>query len=190
MFHSDNHLMSEKFHLRNVLKDDLRRLAEPCPMSFLKEYFFPRGNMFRYVFWFRILQKCKRTKMLGVLLPFVYMIYRHYEFKYQIHGNSNIDVGPGLKIVHGDGVHLNASAIGNNFTCYQGVTLGEKGGLPIIGNNVTIYPGAVVVGPVTLNDSCIIGANAFVNKDIPAGETWGGVPAKKINNSKNNEINN
>ena len=146
--------------------------------------------MFRYIFWFRLLQKCKRSKPLIILLPVVYLISRHYEFKYQIHANSNIEIGSGLKIVHGDGVHLNACVIGKNFTCYQGVTLGAKGGLPRIGNNVTIYPGAVVVGPVTLNDGCVIGANAFVNKDVPEGEIWGGVPAKKINNSKNNEINN
>lgn len=172
--------MAERIRLRDTLKKDLARLREPCFKSFLLEFFFPKGNMFRYIFWFRVMQKFKSSRPLRFFSPVVYFIFRHYEFKYQIHGNSNIHVGKGLKIVHGDGVHLNASYIGDNFTCYQGVTLGEKNGLPKVGNNVTVYPGAVIVGPVILNDGSVIGANAFVNKDVPANEVWAGVPAKQI----------
>lgn len=43
-----------------------------------------------------------------------------------------------------------------------------------IGCHVTILPG------VTIGDGAIIGAGAVVTKNIPSGETWGGVPAKKI----------
>ena len=173
--------MNESFHLRDMLKKDLERLTAPSAKGFIREYFFPRGNMFRYVFWFRVMTKVKRTRALKLLSPLVYLIFRHYEFKYQIHANTNIHVGAGLKIVHGDGVHLNASYIGDHFTCYQAVTIGDKRGLPRIGNNVTVFPGAVVVGGGTaLNDGCVIGANAFVDKDVPAGEIWAGVPAKKI----------
>ena len=43
-----------------------------------------------------------------------------------------------------------------------------------IGCHVTILPG------ITIGDHVIIGAGAVVTKNIPAGETWAGVPAKKI----------
>ena len=172
--------MVERFYLRDTLKKDLARLTTPNFKGFIKEYFYPQGNMFRYVFWFRLMTKVKRTKGLQLLAPFAYLIFRHYEFKYQIHANTNIHVGAGLKIVHGDGGYLNACYIGDNFTCYQTVTLGAKRGLPTIEDNVTIYPGSVVVGGVLLNKGCVIGANSFVNKDVPMNEIWAGVPAKKI----------
>lgn len=46
-----------------------------------------------------------------------------------------------------------------------------------IGCHVTILPG------VTIGDHAIIGAGAVVTKNVPAGETWAGVPAKKISSS-------
>ena len=43
-----------------------------------------------------------------------------------------------------------------------------------IGAGCTILPG------VTIGEGAVIGAMSLVNKDVPAGEFWGGVPAKKI----------
>ncbi len=43
-----------------------------------------------------------------------------------------------------------------------------------IGCHVTILPG------VKIGDHAIIGAGAVVTKNIPSGETWAGVPAKKV----------
>jgi acetyltransferase-like isoleucine patch superfamily enzyme len=42
-----------------------------------------------------------------------------------------------------------------------------------IGCHVTILPG------VTIGDNAIIGAGAVVTKEVPSGETWVGVPARK-----------
>lgn len=43
-----------------------------------------------------------------------------------------------------------------------------------IGMNVTINPG------VNIGNYSIIASNAVVTKDVPSGEVWGGLPAKKI----------
>lgn len=43
-----------------------------------------------------------------------------------------------------------------------------------IGARVMINPG------VTIGNNCIIAAGSIVTKDIPSGEVWGGIPAKKI----------
>lgn len=106
--------------LIEYIKSDLARLAKPNFKNFIKFYFFPKGCMFRYNVWYRTMQCVKRNRLSKILIGcFVYLIFRHYEFKYGIHINTNIPVGRGLKIVHGDGVYLNCKSIGDNFTCFQ-----------------------------------------------------------------------
>jgi acetyltransferase-like isoleucine patch superfamily enzyme len=50
-----------------------------------------------------------------------------------------------------------------------------------IGNNVWIGCHVTILPGVVIGDNAIIGAGAVVTKNVPSGETWGGVPAKKIN---------
>ncbi len=79
--------------------------------------------------------------------------------------------------------------MGDNVTIMQGVTIGgnmgkTKNGVeaPIIGNGVFIGPGAKILGPITIGDNSIIGANAVVINDIPKNSLAAGVPAKVIKN--------
>ncbi len=44
-----------------------------------------------------------------------------------------------------------------------------------IGANVTILPGVVI------GDGATVSAMSLVNKDIPPGEFWGGIPVRKLN---------
>ena len=58
-------------------------------------------------------------------------------------------------------------------------------GEPIdIGQNVWLGCHVVVLPGVTIGDHAIIGAGAVVTQNIPAGETWGGVPARRIHAAK------
>ena len=49
-----------------------------------------------------------------------------------------------------------------------------------IGSDCWIGVNAVILKGVVIGDGAVIGAGAIVNKSIPAGEIWAGVPAKKI----------
>lgn len=49
-----------------------------------------------------------------------------------------------------------------------------------IGNNVWVGANVTILKGVSIGDGAVIAAGAVVNKDIPAHELWGGVPAKKI----------
>lgn len=54
------------------------------------------------------------------------------------------------------------------------------GGCVTIGNRVKIGLGAVVNPHVCIGNGARIGSGAVVLRDVPAGETWVGVPARRI----------
>lgn len=87
-------------------------------------------------------------------------------------GSSRI--GGGMVVHHGHSVEINAARIGRDFHCMQNVTVGSRGNpraRPVIGDNVFIGAGAVVLGDVRIGDNVKIGANATVLKDVPDGCT-------------------
>jgi Serine acetyltransferase len=104
-----------------------------------------------------------------------------------VHGETGIDIHPGASIGesffidHGTGVVIGeTTVIGNNVKLYQGVTLGAlsfpKDGCgmlirgakrhPTIGDNVTIYANATVLGDITIGEHSIIGSSAWIKTDI------------------------
>lgn len=81
-------------------------------------------------------------------------------------------IGGGIYIQHGTSTQLDAKSIGKNFWTNQNVTVGWNGpGNPVIGDNVRIGTGAVVIGPINIGDNVNIGANAIVTKDSPSNCT-------------------
>lgn len=61
--------------------------------------------------------------------------------------------------------------IGSNVTIYQNVTIAEsdRNKKTIIGNDVMIGAGAVILNNVVIGDKAKIGANAVVVSNIPGG---------------------
>jgi len=95
-------------------------------------------------------------------------------------------IAGGLVIPHPNGVVVHPEAvIGPNCLLFQQVTIGTgpRPGVPRLGGNVDVGPGAKILGGVTIGDGAIIGANAVVLNDVPAGATAVGIPAvtKKMN---------
>ena len=105
---------------------------------------------------------------------------------------TGIEIHPGATIGrrffidHGMGVVIGETAhIGNDVTLYHGVTLGgtswSKGKRhPTLLDGVVIGAGAKIIGPITIGEGARVGSNAVVVKDIPAGATAVGIPARII----------
>ncbi len=104
---------------------------------------------------------------------------------------TGIEIHPGAKIGrrvfldHGLGIVIGETTeIGDDYTIYQGVTLGGTSlykGVKrhsTLGKGVVISAGAKVLGGFTVGDGARVGSNAVVLKEIPAGATAVGIPAR------------
>ena len=116
------------------------------------------------------------------MLPRIMSEYAHNETGIDIHPGATIDES--FFIDHGTGVVLGeTTVIGKRVKVYQGVTLGAlstKGGQawrgrkrhPTIGDDVTIYGGAIILGGRTvIGKGAVIGGSVFLTQSVPAGHT-------------------
>lgn len=94
------------------------------------------------------------------------------------------DINPGLLIYHYNIVINGNSKIGDNCHLHGNNCIGNDGKsniCPVIGNNVSLGVGAVVIGGVTIANNIKIAAGAVVvHSFLEEGITIGGIPAKKI----------
>ena len=103
----------------------------------------------------------------------------------EIHPGATI--GRRVVIDHGMGVVIGETAIvGDDVLIYHGVTLGGKINdrvkrHPTVGNNVLLGAGAKIIGDVEIGDGAMIGANAVVTKNVPAGAVIVGPQIRPIN---------
>lgn len=101
---------------------------------------------------------------------------------------ATLEIGPGLVLTHTQGTVLGGASIGRDVTIFHQVTLGaDKADFaytralrPVVEDGVTLSAGAKVLGAVTLGRGCVVGANAVVLADVPAGCVAVGVPARIV----------
>lgn len=175
-------ILNVKYDMDTILKKKSALFKKNINMyDVLKNSMFNRG--FRAVLFYRLLnylymKKMKRTLAFAKVIKFMLV---DIEISYR----AIIDGG--LYIPHAQCIVIGDAIVGKNVTIYQGVTIGATWGkeldgrrYPIIGNNVNIGAGAKVIGPISIGDNSIIGANSVVVSDISANSIASGVPAKNI----------
>ena len=105
-------------------------------------------------------------------------------FHVDIHPAARI--GHGILLDHATGVVIGETAVvGNNVSILHHVTLGGTGASagdrhPKVGNGVLIGAGVTILGNISIGCNAKIGAGSVVLKDVPAGTTAVGVPARVL----------
>jgi len=98
-------------------------------------------------------------------------------------------IGGGFYVAHIGGVHINPGAVlGRNCDVAHRVTIGASAmgrqGIPVVGDEVYIGTGAVLVGKIKVGNGAKIAANTLVMSNVPAGATVMGVPGRIIMRAK------
>jgi len=95
-------------------------------------------------------------------------------------------IGHGVMFDHATGIVIGETAtVGNGCSLLHGVTLGGTGKEhgdrhPKLGENVIVGAGATVLGNIMVGDGAKIAACSVVVKEVPAGVTVAGCPAKVV----------
>lgn len=158
----------------SLLKDDLHQWKKvfrfPEDISDSKLFFLlmKRFPEYRSLLYYR-LRKMKGIYLLKLLAKPIPNLYFNTD-----------NIAGGLVMQHGYSTVIFATSIGRNCQIWQNVTIGRSitgGPCPIIGDNVKIYTGSIVVGGITIGDNVVIGAGSLVRKSVPSNCVIAGNPA-------------
>ena len=127
----------------------------------------------------------RKPGIIKKILDRVYwLLYRVTETLTGISIPKSVQVGPGLRIFHFGNIFVHAdSVIGANCTLRQGVTIGnrhEDGPVPVIEDDVDFGAYSQVLGGIRIGRGAKLGALSVVLRDVPAGTTAVGIPARIV----------
>lgn len=102
--------------------------------------------------------------------------------------SPDVKIGKGLHFPHPTGIVLgSASVIGENCSIYQNVTVGgarigdaKSNNQPLIGDDVILFSGSMVLGSVKVADRVTLGANSVLLHDADRSGIYVGSPARRI----------
>ena len=129
-----------------------------------------------------------------ILQPIYFVLNGLVKIMWGIELPRSATIGPGLYIGHFGGITIAPGVVvGRNCDISQHVTIGlsgqgEKAGVPTLGDNVYIAPGAQVFGKISVGSNVKIGANAVIYKDIPDNAIVVLDPGFKIVSYRGNRI--
>jgi serine O-acetyltransferase len=141
-------------HRRDSSRAGFRALA----VHRFGEWVFARQNrisrfFFRQAFWF---------------------LHRYVRNNFGIEIMRGARIGRYVQFMHQGGVVIHsASRIGDGCLIRHCVTIGARSrkhakAAPVLGNNVEVGVGAVIMGDIVIGENAVIGANAVVTTDVPA----------------------
>lgn len=145
---------------------------------------------FRYTFFMRKVAKHDINTLPGI---FYRIFLKRYGIKYGFQIPPSTKIGKGFCIYHFGHIVMNPNAvIGKNCTINSSTTVGQtnrgsRKGSPLLGDQVFLGSGSVVVGKITIGNNVLIAPNAYVNFDVPSNSIVIGNPGKIIPNANATE---
>jgi len=106
-----------------------------------------------------------------------------------VHSASGVEIGrwafinQGCRIEGRKTVRIGESALIGPFCLFENVNHRPEGpeGLPItVGRGAWIGAGCILLPGAVVGDGATVGAGSVVRGEVPAGETWAGVPARPL----------
>lgn len=155
----------------HVIFSDIKRLGNTIHIPkiglFQLVFLLHNNPYYRSLFYYRI------GPVYGILISWYRPGCKYFVIPY------STKIGKGFCFFHPFSTILNAKQIGDNFTCCHNTTLGKKGNSRcVIGDNVSIGAGAIIIGGVNIGNNAVIGAGAVVVKDVAENAVVGGNPAR------------
>ena len=138
-----------------------------------------RTDAFYLLLFTRLRRSCVRwhIPVINRVLRTLQMIFGGLEI------GDHVALGNGVYFIHSLGTVVGGtSSVGHRVRFLGNNTVGtaSDNGYPTIGDDVEIGAGARVLGPVHVGAGAVIGANAVVLSDVPAGCVAVGIPARII----------
>lgn len=134
------------------------------------------------IVWYRTGRFCwlrRRNPVCFVLFALNRALYPLIRIYSGLELSPYAEIGEGLWIGHfGPTVIHRDTKAGVDLTLLHGVTIGSAGGVPRLGDRVSVGAGATIIGDIVIGDDATIGAGAVVTNDIPSGCVATGVPAQ------------
>jgi serine O-acetyltransferase len=136
-----------------------------------------------------------RPKLLRAPLSLLYRcMFRRCRNVYGIELPYSVQLGRRVVIEHQGAIVIHGNCvIGDDCILRQGVTMGNRSldrpaEAPVLGRRVNVGAGAKILGPVHIGDDAVVGANAVVLHDVPAGATVVGIPARIATTNSPNRV--
>lgn len=180
-------------HSAAQLQETDHATTAPGFWSLVKEDYLVNGRDwtrpgFRAMFMYRFgVWRMSRPKLIRMPLSMLYRwMHRLVRNRYGIELHYTATIGRRCRIGHQHGIVIHEHAvIGDDCTIRQGVTIGAASDervleAPVIGNNVDIGAGAMILGKVRIGDNAKIGPNAVIMMNVPANATAFAQPARIV----------
>ena len=125
-----------------------------------------------------------RSASVGAVLRIVHRIWNRFiTHSHHCEVTGQARIGPGFLIMHRTGILIGPATIGKNLVLHHNVTIGQRvaggdHGVPGIGDNVWIGPGATITGAITIGDGATISAGTVLSRSVPPRALVGGVPGR------------